>query len=758
MNIKKFIQPLSFALFCLFGFSTSHAELNLYNWKTYTSLSNVQTIATDYKGRIWVGTTGGVFIYDQSTEELTELRNTEGLLNLNISCIRSNDKTKDVFVCSSDGTIQIYDENGKWSYVTDIISAKYPDPIITDIEFVQDTAYISGGFGLTKFNTKERVFIETVIRFGSFTSGIRANDILLDKGNIWVATEDGIAKANLNSSMANPNSWEVFSKNYGLPENNVKYLFNFKDTLFIATDNYIGKFESATFTFIQNSEQSQEITGLSEKNNELVYSNKYDVYTIDNEKFDYSKYRDINCIFYDEISAKLFVGFKYFGISIFDGNSEKNILPNTPISNNFVNLDVDSQGRLWAATKAKGVNDGQGFMMLDNNDNKWYNFNERFNSKISNWAQKIKSVSNGDIFVGTWGGGLLKLTEKDSSFEITKYDTSNSPLTGAIPTSPDYAIAAEVLEDKKGDVWIINYGEGYAGPLLLKLDGNYEFESYYNEGSPSERQFLELAIDRYGTKWLGSNNFAKGLYYFNENNTSQDKSDDIHGKLNKSNSALLDNEITSIAIDKNGFIWLGTSSGLNFIYDSYPVFTNGKISVREESYLRNQYIHDIYVDAVNNKWIATNKGVWVLNEDASELLNTTILNSTNSPLIADEVLSITSDTKTGVMYFGTKFGLSTSQSVFVEPAQEYNISCYPQPFIPKKGNELYIDGLMQNSDVRILTVDGNLVRALTAKGRVAVWDGKDELGTTASSGVYIILGSSETAEGKGVGKFVLINR
>ncbi len=127
-------------------------------------------------------------------------------------------------------------------------------------------------------------------------------------------------------------------------------------------------------------------------------------------------------------------------------------------------------------------------------------------------------------------------------------------------------------------------------------------------------------------------------------------------------------------------------------------------------------------------------------------------------MIADEVLSITSDTKTGVMYFGTKFGLSSAQSVFVEPAPEYDISCYPQPFIPKKDNELFIDGLMQNSDVRILTVDGNLVRALTAKGRVAVWDGKDELGSFPSSGVYIIVGSSEATEGKGVGKLVLINR
>ncbi|ROL62218.1 hypothetical protein D9V86_01765, partial [Bacteroidetes/Chlorobi group bacterium ChocPot_Mid] len=458
-------------------------------------------------------------------------------------------------------------------------------------------------------------------------------------------------------------------------------------------------------------------------------------------------------------NKKIICLFQYWGLSIFDNSTEKNILPNTARSNSFVHLDVDSKGRVWVATRPKNEANGQGFMMFDGSS--WHNFNSFTDNKISDWALKVKAMSNGDVYVSTWGGGLLKLQETNDTIEpnfiITRFDTSNSPLTGALTSAPYYIICGETVEDSQGKVWVINYGEGSTGPLLTLIDNN-QFYAFSNPETPTERQFIEFAIDPYGTKWLGSNSFAKGLIFFNDNNTPNDKSDDKFGKYTKSNSGLLDNEITSIAVDKNGFIWLGTNTGLNFIYDSYPAKNGEKITIREETHLRNQYINDIYVDAVNNKWIATNKGVWVLNEDASALLNPTILNSSNSPLIADEVFSITSDPKTGTMYFGTKFGLSSARSLFAEPAPNYNIKCFPQPFNPKKDREMFIDGLMENSDVRILTIDGSLVKKLSAKGKFAYWDGKDELGIIPQSGVYIIVSSSLSSDGRGYGKFTLINK
>jgi ligand-binding sensor domain-containing protein len=753
------IKLFSFAVLFSISFVHSVCELKLDDWKTYTSMADVKSIDVDHEGKIWAGTSGGVFIYDGDVADIREFRNTEGLLSLNISCVSSNIIDKTVFIGSSDGVIQIYDLNNEWKYITDIMNSDYSDASIYNIKFDSAYAYIGGGFGLSKFDLKDNVFVESVERFGDISTNMKVYDIFIDSEYIWVASDGGVARIGLDNSISNPKSWELFPIGNSSIKSKVSYITLFKDSLFVASKNQIYKFEDSVFVQVQVTINNAEVTGMSVSNNKLVYSTKTEVFDIENQSYDYGHYRLTNGIYniHSESGDKLIVMFRNNGFSIFGENEEENILPNTPITNNFVNLDVDKKGRLWVATKSKAVDDGTGFMMLDEKGS-WTNFTNDYDKNIFNNCLKINALDNGKIYVSTWGTGLLLLTENDGKFEVTRYDTSNSPLTGAISDARGFVITGEVLEDDIGRIWIINYGEGNPGPLLICSDGTSGFNTYNNNISITERGYLEIAEDIWGTKWLGSHK-SQGLFYYNDNRTTGDKADDVWGRLTKSNSSLLDNEQTAIVADKNGFIWIGTPSGLNFIYNSYSALTNENINVSvERYYLKDQYIHDIYIDALDNKWIATNKGIWVLNEDGSEVLNEEILNSSNSPLIHDEVFSITSDASTGRMYFGTKYGLSSAKSLSVKPVTKYDIKCYPQPFNPMIDDELFIDGLKENSDIRILTIDGYLVKALSAKGRIAIWDGRDESGSLVSSGVYIVVSSSETTEGGGAGKFTVIRK
>jgi hypothetical protein len=76
-----------------------------------------------------------------------------------------------------------------------------------------------------------------------------------------------------------------------------------------------------------------------------------------------------------------------------------------------------------------------------------------------------------------------------------------------------------------------------------------------------------------------------------------------------------------------------------------------------------------------------------------------------------------------------------------------SINVYPNPFNPAKcANGLVIDNLTSGAAVKIYTVAGSLVRELIdddGDGRI-VWDGRNEYGTAAASGIYIGL-----ADGKG---------
>ena len=53
---------------------------------------------------------------------------------------------------------------------------------------------------------------------------------------------------------------------------------------------------------------------------------------------------------------------------------------------------------------------------------------------------------------------------------------------------------------------------------------------------------------------------------------------------------------------------------------------------------------------------------------------------------------------------------------------------------------LTIDGLIRDTEIKILTIDGTLVTEFSSPGgRTAYWDGKNDNGELVSTGVYIIV-------------------
>jgi len=315
MLVIKLFKPFAFTALFIFCSLLLNAEVKLYNWKTYTSLANVRSISVDSRGKIWAGTSGGIFIYDRETDEIKEIRNTEGLLSLDVTCVKCNNDEKTIYIGTSDGVLHITTEDFKWDYVTDIVNAKYPSPEINDIEFYGDFAFLAGGFGLTKFNLQDRVFIETVVKFSSLTSNIKVNKILIYDGFIWAATDEGVVRAPVNSSIADPRVWEVFSIESGLPEKIAKNLINFNDTLFAATNKYICKFTDTRFEPVQSS--SSEITGLIAKNDGLIYSANENLYDVYNNKTEFDKQGRINSIYHYQYntSDELIVLFTANGFS-----------------------------------------------------------------------------------------------------------------------------------------------------------------------------------------------------------------------------------------------------------------------------------------------------------------------------------------------------------------------------------------------------------------------------------------------------------
>ena len=173
-----------------------------------------------------------------------------------------------------------------------------------------------------------------------------------------------------------------------------------------------------------------------------------------------------------------------------------------------------------------------------------------------------------------------------------------------------------------------------------------------------------------------------------------------------------------------------------------------------------QTINCIAVDALNNKWIGTTQGVFVLSPDGTQLLNQ--YNSANSPIPDNNITSIATDKKSGIIYIGTNYGLSSLSTSALQPKDSFGkIFIYPNPFIIQNGktNSVTIDGLVQNCSLKIFSISGILIRDITTTGgRVGNWDGRNNAGSFVSSGIYILVAYDQGANNIATSKIAVIRK
>tara|TARA_B100000614_G_C14261427_1_gene375251 strand:- start:123 stop:587 length:465 start_codon:yes stop_codon:yes gene_type:complete len=120
------------------------------------------------------------------------------------------------------------------------------------------------------------------------------------------------------------------------------------------------------------------------------------------------------------------------------------------------------------------------------------------------------------------------------------------------------------------------------------------------------------------------------------------------------------------------------------------------------------------------------------------------LRQSNSPLLSDEVYDIDFDEERKLVYMATSKGISVLKIPFGESYDGYSkLKIFPSPFRPDKHEYMIVDGLPFNSSVKVMTLDGLVIRniksnGLSIDGDQIKWDGKNNNGEYAASGVYLI--------------------
>lgn len=114
--------------------------------------------------------------------------------------------------------------------------------------------------------------------------------------------------------------------------------------------------------------------------------------------------------------------------------------------------------------------------------------------------------------------------------------------------------------------------------------------------------------------------------------------------LNTSNG-LSENNVQSVVVGKKGFLWIGTTDGLN-VYDGYSITTYKKKTQPEIA--SNNIIH-MTCDSKDRIWLGTFDGItWI---DENRKFHKVILNDSVSKILVSKVLKEIDETLSGPDFF-----------------------------------------------------------------------------------------------------------
>ncbi|MFZ1290736.1 MAG: two-component regulator propeller domain-containing protein [Melioribacteraceae bacterium] len=717
-------------LLMFFFISISTFSQTIKSWQNYSSFKNVAQ-SCQIENTIWAATDGGIFGFSASDSSYQILTKSDGLISQNITSI-SKDQNNKLWIGTNEGYIIVYTpETGELKTILEIFKTDKSIKTINNILISDDTAFVSTAFGLTLININDFSFFDSILKFGEFTTETPVKKVYLGS-TIFVITQAGIAyKKSGATNLTAPESWLNINISTQIPATSINSLIEFENEIYAATDKGLLKNSNGIWSsFLYN---NFEVLDVIEKN-QMIYSllentihlyNGSDQIIISEQNINFNSFIvDTQNNLYISTNKGLF----------FQSESKQNFLmPNSPATNGFINITVDHENNFWSATGKNGA--GIGVIKFDNSN--WSILNtSNTNEMIFNDFHRV-SASGKSVYFSSWGRGFVRF--KDNQFQ--RFDASNSALIG-IPGANDFLVINDIEEDANGNAWILNYWAADKKPIsVLKNDGTI---ISYELASPLASTIIsvkELVIDQYNTKWfsgdISGDAATEGLFYFNDGGTLENLTDDTWGKLTES-SGLRNKDIRDLAIDKFGEIIIGTSSGVDIIPDP-----SSPTSIRNDQYfaIRSEIINAVAVDAINQKWFGTENGIFLMSSDGSILIAN--FTKENSSLPSDNINDIAIDENNGIIYVGTDFGLTTINTMFIKPNENFSeITAYPNPveISNKDNNNLIINGLIEDSEIKILNIAGNVIQEFSSiGGKTTFWDCKDKNGNLVPSGVYIIV-------------------
>lgn len=368
------------------------------------------------------------------------------------------------------------------------------------------------------------------------------------------------------------------------------------------------------------------------------------------------------------------------------------------------------------------------------------------------------------LFITSVHLGLLEY--KDKKF-VQRFGHGFSPLITAAPGFPGYTRTSAPAFDKNGDLWFTNLS---VDSVLVCRHRDGSWNKYYFEALDGCSECDCITFDSDGRLWLADKRFAGshrgGVFCY----------DPATGKnlfrstfMNEDGTTYTMNECRYITADHDGALWIGTDIGLFVVLDPSEWFNDDFLMLQIKvprndgtnyaDYLLNgASISCIAVDGADRKWIGTtDNGVYLVSADGLETIHH--FNIENSPLPSNNIRSIAIDHTNGRVYMSTPNGMVSYAGDATAPVSTLDKSMlhiFPNPLRPEHPRRITIQGLTADAEVKISTLNGQVVHTGTSIGGSYQWDATDLSGTPCASGVYLVLVSDGEGHDSVAGRLTIV--
>jgi len=754
-----------FIIFAKFSFS----QIGIGEWKTHLPYSNGKKI-TQAKDKFYCNTENGLFVYNTSDNSTEILSKEKGLSDVTISTVFYAEEKDAIIVGYENGNIDII--KGKTIINISDIKRKqiYGSKSINNIISYNHNYYLATGFGVVNLDIDKYEIKDTYL-IGLNSSQKQVFDIIVYNNMFYTATEDGIFTADVNSS--NLSFYENWHQDFSIPNPNLAFkdFTIYKNKLYVTQDDDINKLyylDSGVWTEYEiDGANTYYSINSDEENLYLCWNHKLTIINssgnetlVDKYEFAWGQtYSRINYAF--KYYNDLYLADANYGIVKLIGGNSTAIKPNGPYSLSFWDIDIFN-GKLWATTG--GVNAAWNNLYnkahaMCYNDNWWTNIKLEGSRAIDPMDIVIDRNDDKRVFVSSWNGGIFEIY---NGVQVNQYLQHNSSLENCVSTWDAVRVGGLAM-DEDGNLW--TSGMAVNNQFNVRTtDGQWHGLAYSNITQESMIRSLIVTQDKY--KWVTLH--RAGIFIFDDKGTYENTDDDDYKKINilDENGDIVSNEVYCVAEDKDGTIWVGTAKGVVTYFYPSDVFTNssfrGQRVIIEQNgisqyLLETEEISSIAIDGANRKWFGTrNSGVYLISEDGTEELKHFTID--NSPLLSNEISAIGINDKTGEVYFGTSKGLISYRGTATEGNEFFtDVYAYPNPVPPDFNGLIAINGLVENADVKITDISGNLVFETKAEGGQATWNGKNFSGEKVHTGVYLAFCSNEDGSKTFVTKILFIN-